>query len=186
MLAEITLWFILCIVIFFSIVIVGNELLTIMVDEQFRYIRLIIHYAPLQPIITHPSGPEPVARYVSWVLGENRHPAACVYFRHAGRIRYGKTKRWMRMNGEASFSLGVPAFVCHTTITYAPGIWLETFDYYIDRTAGINLNLFSVFPLDNGHTDEMKGRMSMIRQRKQQSGMGTGLSKLLPALTAAG
>lgn len=61
------------------------------------------------------------------------------------------------MGGEGFFSVAVPAFVWHATITWAPGIWLETYDYYVDRKAGMNLNLFSVFPLDNAQTDEMKG-----------------------------
>ena len=127
-----------------------------MIDEQLRYLRLIVHYAPLPATVSIPSRPEPVARYVSWALGENRNPVGCVHIRHAGRIRYGKTGRWMNMGGEAFFSLAAPGFVWRATITYAPGIWLEAFDYYVDREAGMNLNLFSVFPLDNAHTDEMK------------------------------
>ncbi len=63
----------------------------------------------------------------------------------------------MGMGGEGFFSVAVPAFVWHATIMYAPGIWLEAYDCYVDRKAGMNLNLFSVIPLDNAQTDEMKG-----------------------------
>lgn len=157
MLSGLILGVSLCIVIFSFIVIVGHELFAIMVDEQLRYLRLIIHYAPLPPAVSIPQRPEPVSRYVSWALGENRTPVGCMHFRHGGRIRYGKTGRWMGMGGEGFFSLAVPAFVWRGTITYAPGIWLETYDYYVDRIAGMNLNLFSVFPLNNAQTDEMKG-----------------------------
>lgn len=157
MLAEVLFVLILCIVIFCFIIVTGSELFAIMIDEQLRYLRLIVHYAPLPPAISIPQRPEPVSRYVSWALGENRTPVGCMHFRHGGRIRYGKTGRWMNMGGEGFFSIAVPAFVWHATITYAPGIWLETYDYYIDRKAGMNLNLFSVFPLDNAQTDEMKG-----------------------------
>jgi hypothetical protein len=62
----------------------------------------------------------------------------------------------MKMYGEGFFSVAVPAFVWHATITWAPGIWLEAYDYYVDRKAAMNLNLFSVFPLDNAQTDDMK------------------------------
>jgi hypothetical protein len=157
MLAVLTLWVILCIVIFLFIIVVGSELFAIMIDEQLRYLRLIIHYAPLPPAVNIPQRPEPVSRYLSWALGENRTPAGCMHFRHGGRIRYGKTGRWMDMGGEGFFSVAVPAFVWHATITYAPGIWLETYDYYVDRKAGMNLNLLSVLPLNNAQTDEMKG-----------------------------
>jgi hypothetical protein len=156
MLEELTFGFILCIVIFIFIIVVGSELFRIMVNEQLRYLRLIVHYAPLPATISIPSRPEPVARYVSWALGENQHPVGCMHFRHGGRIRYGKTGRWMNIGGEGFFSGAVPAFVWHATITYAPGIWLETYDYYVDRKAGMNLNLFSVFPLNNAQTDEMR------------------------------
>jgi hypothetical protein len=156
MLTELILGISLCIAIFFFIITVGNELFTIMVDEQLRYLRLIIHYAPLPPTVSIPQRPEPVSRYVSWALGENRTPAGCMHFRHGGRIRFGKTGRWMGMGGEGFFSIAVPAFVWHATITYAPGIWLEAFDYYVDCNAGMNLNLCSVFPLDNAQTEEMR------------------------------
>lgn len=155
MLAVLTLLFILCVVIFLIIITAGNELFAIMVDEQFRYLRLIISDAPLPEAVSIPSRPEPVARYVTAASGEN-NPAGCVHIRHTGRMRYGKTGRWMNMEGEALLSLAVPAFVWYATIYYALGIWLEAFDYYIDHRAGMNLNLFSVFPLDNAHSDTLK------------------------------
>jgi hypothetical protein len=156
MLTELFFGICLCIVIFFFLIAVGNELFAIIVNEQLRYLRLIIHYAPKPPVVRIPQYPEPVSRYVSWALGDTRTPVACMHFRHSGRIRYGKTGRWMNMGGEGFFSIAVPAFIWHATITYAPGIWLETFDYYIDRKAGMNLNLFSVFPLHNAQTDEIR------------------------------
>ena len=147
---------IMCISIFLFVVVVGSELFTIMIEEQIRYLRLIIHYAPLRATVGIPSKPEPVARYVSWALGENQHPVGSVHLRFTGRHRYGKTGRWMNMGGEAFFSLAAPGFVWHSTITYAPGIWLSAFDYYVDDKAGMNLNLLSVFPLDNVHNDAIK------------------------------
>jgi hypothetical protein len=62
----------------------------------------------------------------------------------------------MDIGGEAFFSVAAPGFVWRATTTYAPGIWLETFDYYVDQDSGMNLNLFSVFPLDNAHDDAIK------------------------------
>jgi hypothetical protein len=156
MFSELLFGFILWIAVFLLIIAVGSELFSIMIEERLRYLRLIVNYAQLSPTISIPTSPEPVARYVSWALGENRAPVGCVHIRHSGRIRYGKTGRWMNMGGEAFFSLATPGFVWRATITYFPGIWLEAFDYYVDREAGMNLNLFSVFPLDNGKTDEMK------------------------------
>ena len=156
MFSELLFGFIVWIVIVLFIILAGNEIFAIMVDEQLRYLRLIVNYAPLSPTVSIPSRPEPLARYVSWALGENRNPAGCVHLRHSGRIRYGKNGRWMTMGGEAFFSLATPGFVWRATISWIPGIWLESFDYSVDREAAMNLNLFSVFPLDNGKTDEMK------------------------------
>jgi hypothetical protein len=149
--------FIVWIVVFIFLIVAGNELFTIMVDERLRYLRLIVNYAPLPATIRIPQSPEPVARYVAWALGENRGTAGCIHFRHAGRIRYGKTGLWMGMGGEAFFSLAIPGFVWRSTIAWLPGIWLEAFDYYVDRDAGMYLNLFSLFPLENNaHKEEMK------------------------------
>jgi len=156
MLSELLFGFIIWIVVFLFIIAVGSELFTIMVDEQIRYLRLIINYAPLPATISIPTHPEPVARYASCAVGENRDPVGCVHIRHSGRIRYGKDGRWMNMGGEAFFSLATPGFVWRATITYFPGIWLDAFDYYVDREAGMNLNLFSVIPLDNSQSDEIK------------------------------
>lgn len=156
MIAEVSFGIILSIVIFLFLIVIGNDLFAIMIDERLRYLRLIIFYAPSPERADIPRDPEPVARYLSWALGENRHPVACVHLRHTGRIRYGKTGRWMNMGGEGYFSLAVPGFIWHATITYAPGIWLDAFDYYVDREAGMNLNLFSLIPLDNNNTDEIK------------------------------
>lgn len=156
MLSELLFGFILWIAVFLFIIAVGSELFSIMIDERLRYLRLIVNYAPLLPSVSIPSGPEPIARYAAWALGENLDPVGCVHIRHSGRIRYGKNGRWMNMGGEAFFSLATPGFVWRATITYFPGIWLEAFDYYVDREAGMNLNLFSVFPLDNSHSNEMK------------------------------
>lgn len=138
------------------VIVAGSELFTIMIEEQIRYLRLIIHYAPLPATISIPSRPEPVARYVSWALGENRKLVASVHIRFAGRRRYGKSGRWMDIGGEAFFSVAAPGFVWRATTTYAPGIWLETFDYHVDDKAGMNLNLFSALPLGNAHDDAIK------------------------------
>jgi hypothetical protein len=156
MLDELASGIILFIVIFLFIIVIGSELFTIMVNEQLRYLRLITHYAPVPaPGSNHPV-PEPVARYLSWAEGRKQDPAMCVRISHAGRFRYGRNGRWMKMGGEGFLSLAVPAYVWRTTILYAPILWLETFDHYVDRVAGMNLSLFSVFPLETGHTEEMK------------------------------
>jgi hypothetical protein len=90
MLTVLTFLFILCMVIFLIIIIAGNELFAIMVDEQFRYLRLIISYAPLPEAVSIPSSPEPVARYVTAALGENKNPAGCVHIRHTGGCGMGR------------------------------------------------------------------------------------------------
>lgn len=156
MLSELLFGFILWIAVSLFIIAVGSELFAIMVDERLRYLRLIVNYAPLPATVSIPTRPEPVARYASYAVGENQDPVGCVHIRHSGRIRYGKTGRWMNMGGEAFFSLATPGFLWRATITYFPGIWLEAFDYYVDREAGMNLNLFAVFPLDNSQSDEIK------------------------------
>jgi hypothetical protein len=148
---------VLSIAIFLFLIIAGNELFRIKVDEQLHHLRLIVFHAPAPATVTPPSRPGPLERYVVWALGEKREPVECVHIRHAGRIRYGKNGRWMGMGGEAFFSLAVPGFVWRSTITWIPGVWLDAFDYYVDRDAGMFLDLFSLFPLEhNAHKDELK------------------------------
>lgn len=156
MIDLLTFGIIVWIVIVLLVIVAGSEFFAMIVEEQIHYLRLIIHYAPLPATVSIPARPEPVARYVSWALGENRKPVGSVHIRFAGRRRYGKTGRWMDIGGEAFFSVAVPGFVWRATTTYAPGIWLETFDYYVNCEAGMNLNLFSVFPLDNANDDAIK------------------------------
>ena len=157
MFAELTTGILLWVAIFLFIILVGSELFALMVDEQIRHLRLIIFYAPLPAKAGIPASPEPVARYVSWALGENQNPVDCVHVRYTGRIRYGRTGRWMKMNGEALFSLATPAFTWHAKIAYTPGTWIEAFDYYVHHEAGMNFNLFSFLPLNNAHTGGIRG-----------------------------
>ena len=156
MLSELLFGFILWIAVFLFIIAVGSELFAIMVDERLRYLRLIVNYTPLPASISMPTRPEPLVRYASYAIGENRDPTGCVHIRHSGRIRYGKYGRWMAMDGEAFFSIALPGFVWRSTVAWLPGVWLEVFDYYVDREAGTNLNLLSIFPLGNAPTDKMK------------------------------
>jgi Family of unknown function (DUF6920) len=157
MLAQLAAGILLGIAIFLIIILVGSDLFAIMVDEQIRNLRMIIFYAPLPATAGVPSNPEPVARYVSWALGENPDPVDCADVRYTGRIRYGGTGRWMKMNGMALFSLVVPGYIWHAKIAYAPGIWIEAFDYYVHDKTGMNLNLFSIIPLDNVNTGGIRG-----------------------------
>jgi hypothetical protein len=157
MFAELTTGILLWVTLFLFIIVVGSELFAIMVDEQIRYLRLIIFYAPLPATTGIPSNPEPVARYVFWSYAENPNPVDCVHVQYTGRIRYGRMGRWMKVNGGALFSLVAPAFIWHAKVTYAPGIWIEAFDYYVHHEAGMNFNLFSFLPLDNANTGEIRG-----------------------------
>lgn len=156
MLAELTFGFLVWVVIFLLIIIIGSDLFAAMVEQQALYLRLIIDYAPLPATTCIPSNPEPVSRYLSWATGKNTDPVGCVHIRHTGRFRYGKTGRWMKMRGEAVFSLATPGFVWHAKIAYFPGIWIEAFDYFVHRETGMHLNLFSVFPLENANGNEIK------------------------------
>jgi len=156
MIDMLTFGILLWIAIVLLVIVAGSEIFAMMIEEQIRNLHLIIHYAPLPATVSIPSKPEPVARYVSWALGENQLLVGSVHLRFTGRRRYGKTGRWMDIGGEAFFSVAAPGFVWRATTTYAPSIWLETFDFYVDDKAGMNLNLFSVFPLDNAHDDAIK------------------------------
>lgn len=156
MLVELAFGFLVWAAIFLLIIIIGNDLFATMVEQQALYLRLIIDYAPLPATTCIPSNPEPVSRYLSWATGKNTDPVGCVRIRYTGRFRYGKTGRWMKMRGEAVFSLATPGFVWHAKISYVPGIWIEAFDYYVHREAGMYLNLFSVFPLNNAYGNGIK------------------------------
>jgi len=156
MLAELIFGVLVWIVIFLLIVIIGSDLFATMIEHHALYLRLIIEYASLSAIKNIPSNPEPVSRYLSWALGKNTDPVGSVHIRHTGRFRYGKKGRWMKVRGEAFFSLARPGFVWHAKVSYLPGLWIEAFDYYVHREAGMNFNLLSVFPLDNAYGGEIK------------------------------
>ncbi len=87
MFSELLFGFIVGIVIFCFIIVVGHELFAMIINEQLRYLRLIIHYALLPPAVSIPQRPEPVSRYVSEALGGKRTLVGCMHFRHGGRIR---------------------------------------------------------------------------------------------------
>lgn len=142
--------------IFLFMVATGSNLFMVMVAEQLRYLDLITMYAPLPPPAPPRTLPEPVERYISWAGGHSTDRPVCTHIRFQGRIRFGKTGRWLRMEGRGAFAFAVPAFVWHTTITYAPGVWLEEFEYYVHQNAGVRLNLFSFFPLNNSHDREIQ------------------------------
>jgi len=142
--------------IFLFAITVGHNLFSIMVDEQIRYLRLIVSYAPVPDAPRARNLPEPVARYLSWATGPETKIHGCAHIRYTGRIRFGKTGRWMGLSGDAIYSLAVPGFIWHATIVYAPGIWLEAFDYYVHHKAGMNLNLFSTIPLNNASGKDIR------------------------------
>jgi hypothetical protein len=153
---ELICGFILWIVIFIFIIVTGHEVFSIMVAEKSRNLRLVIHNAPLPATLRSPVKPEPVARYIAWAGGTNPKSFWCLHIRHAGRMRFGKTGRWMTMGGEMSLALAAPGFVWHATIACAPGIWLEAFDYYVRPDVGMHISLFSLLPLNNSQDPAMR------------------------------
>lgn len=143
------------IAIFLFAVAIGSNLFMIMVDEQVRYLRMIAFYAPLPAQESNRLQPEPVSRYLIWAAGNKPNPAGCARVRFSGRMRLGKNRRWMKVGGSGYFSLAVPGFVWHTTITCAPGIWIEACEYFVHRSAGVCFNLCSFLPLNNVHSSEI-------------------------------
>lgn len=141
--------------IFLFAVAIGSNLFAVMVDEQLQYLRLIALYAPLRVPSIGRSLPVPVSEYLVWAAGNTKNPAGCAGIRFSGRTRLGKNGRWMKTGGRAWFSLSVPNDIWHTTLAFIPGIWIETCDYHVHRTAGTNFNLFSFFPLNNAHSADM-------------------------------
>lgn len=144
------------IAIFLFLIVIGNNLITLMVDEQIRYLRLIVSYTPVPPAGTPRDLPEPVLRYLQWAQTGEKMPVECVHLRHAGRIRYGRNGGWKSISGEAIFSLAVPGFAWHAIIQFIPGIWIDAFDYYVHEEAGTNHNLFSFLPLNNTRDASIK------------------------------
>jgi len=156
MLSEMIAGIIIFIAIFIIITITGEEFFTFKMREQVRYLFLIIFYAPLPRTITTLKRSPLLSLYLPWAIGEHTDPVSSVHVRHTGRFRYGNKGRWMNVDGEAFFSLAVPGFVWHTRIAYLPGIWIDTFDYYVHRKAGMLFNLFSFVPLNNAFGNEIK------------------------------
>lgn len=141
---------VLSVAIFLLAVAIGSNLFAIMAAEQRRYLRLIEQYAaPPEPVPAR-ALPEPVYRFAAGAhQDDDARIPACTRIRFRGRIRFGKTGRWLHLGGRASFAFAVPAYTWHATIGYAPGIWMEAFEYCVNRKAGMILNLFSVIPLNN-------------------------------------
>jgi|GEM_PF-1822921 len=154
---------ILFVAIFLLAVAVGSNLFAIMTAEQRRYLRLIEMYAAAPAAIPARDLPEPVYRFVSKASneGDSRTPA-CTRIRFQGRIRFGKNGRWLHTGGRATFAFAVPAYTWQATTTYAPGIWLETFDYCVSSNTGMLLDLFSFVPLNNARGPEIS-RSALFR-----------------------
>lgn len=140
---------IMAVAIFLFAVAIGRNLFAVMVAEQARYLDLIMLYAPLPAPASPRALPEPVYRYLSQAVGNDASWPSCTTLRFHGRARFGKAGRWLRIGGSGIFPFAVPGYVWHTTSTYAPCIWLESFDFYVNRAAGMTLDLFSFFPLNN-------------------------------------
>jgi len=147
---------ILCITLFLFAIVIGEELFKIMVNEQVRYLKLIVTYVPLPSRRDITQLPEPVQRYIAYSAGsDSAPPPDSVRLRYHGKARYGRKGRWMQLGGEAFVSFAVPGFWWRATITYFPCIWLDRFDYYIDHKAGMTLNLYSLIPLSNEQSSGM-------------------------------
>jgi len=137
--------------IFLFAVAIGSNLFVVMVNEQVRCLRENALSSPMPGGPAHRSRPEPVSRYLAWAAGDKKPDAGCARIRFHGRMKIGKNGRWMKTGGSACFSLAVPDYVWHATITFAPGIWIEACDFYINRTARMHFSLFSFFPLNKVH-----------------------------------
>lgn len=148
--------FIFFVAIFLFAVAIGSNLFTVMVAEQVRYLDLIMLYAPHPAPASRQSLPEPVYRYLLQAVGSDAARPSCTTLRFRGRARFGKTGRWLHTRGRGIFPFAVPGYVWHTTSTYAPCIWLESFDFYVNRAAGMTLNLLSFFPLNNAYAKEIQ------------------------------
>ena len=146
---------ILCIVLFLFMIVIGENLFSLLVEDKVNYLRLITSYATLPPQRNTISLPEPVLRYLSFAGTGTCAAVESVRIKYHGKARYGKNGRWLDLGGECAFSLAVPGFWWRATLSYLPGIWLDRFDYYVDHTGGMNLNLFSIIPLSNNCSGEM-------------------------------
>lgn len=143
------------IAIFLFAIVIGSNLFAIMVDEQVRYLQLIALYGPMKGPPIRQSRPEPVSEYLAWAFGDKSNPPGCARLQFRGRMKIGKNGRWLKMSGRAWFNVAVPYYVWHATVTFAPGIWIETCDYYVHRNAGMIFNLFSFFPLNNNPRNDI-------------------------------
>jgi len=146
---------ILCIALFLFIIVLGENLYSLMINEQVNYLRLIVAYAALPPQQNTRLLPEMVQRYISFAGAGTCAAAESVRMKYHGKARYGKRGRWLDLGGECAFSIAVPGFWWKATLSYLPGIWLDRFDYYVDHSAGMNLNLFSLIPLSNINNSEI-------------------------------
>jgi hypothetical protein len=150
------------IAIFLFAVAIGSNLFAVMIDDRVQHLRLIIACAPLPASVTGRSCPEPVSRYLALSARDTTDGAGCARLRFSGRTRFGRTGRWMKMGGTAFFSLAVPGFVWHTTISRIPGMWMDMCEYYLHKKGGMTLNLFSFLPLARRH-DCDTARSSLFR-----------------------
>ncbi|NMB79480.1 MAG: hypothetical protein GYA23_10365 [Methanomicrobiales archaeon] len=146
---------VLCLALFLFIIVLGENLYSLMIEEQVNYLRLIVSYAALP--LPRDTGllPEPVQRYLSFAGAGTCASAESVRMKYHGKARYGKKGRWLVLGGECAFSIAVPGFWWRATLAYLPGVWLDRFDYYVDHRAGMNLNLFSLIPLSNINNSEI-------------------------------
>ncbi|WP_243837235.1 DUF6544 family protein [Mucilaginibacter gilvus] len=89
--------------------------------------------------------PAPVQRYFKHVLTDGQPYINYVRLKHSGKFKTGPGKKWINIVGEEYFTTAIPGFLwkCETTTFTAK-------DFYINGSGGLNVSLFSIYPIVNG------------------------------------
>lgn len=89
--------------------------------------------------------PAPVQRYFKHVLKEGQPYINYARLTHSGNFKPGPDKKWIKILGEEYFTTTRPGFIWKGETTMFTAI-----DFYINGSAGLNVNLFSIYPLVSG------------------------------------
>jgi hypothetical protein len=89
--------------------------------------------------------PEPVRKYLQYVLGNSRPPQYTARIRQSGVFRVNETDTWIPFTADHYLHLKKPSFVWHGRMQPHPYVWTESQDTLLEGNAETEHRLYSAF-----------------------------------------
>jgi hypothetical protein len=99
--------------------------------------------------------PAPIRRYLRFAVGDGAPAIRTAYLRHDGFFRTKPHQRWMCIDGEQYFAVGIPGFVWNASVRAAPLVWIEARDCLLSGRGNMLVKLLSTVPIADARGAEI-------------------------------